>query len=117
MIQIPSTIESISTRKDRTLKVVVGTQELDSETASELMRHNQLYGYFMFAENKIKPEEVPVEDAPEFEDEKSPSQRLYNCLYVYWKQQTDLGKELRTFNQFRIEQMEKFIQAVKNKLD
>jgi hypothetical protein len=117
LFQTPSTIENISTRKDGTIKIVIGTQELPPDEMAQLMSLYNKLGYFLFKENDITPDEIPEDDAPEFEDEKSPTKRLYSVLYVFWKQQTDKGKMSKSFNDFRKEQMEKFIDVVKDKLD
>lgn len=117
MFQVASTIENITTRKDGTMKVTIGTQELEPPEMAQLMSVYNKFGWFLFKENPFKDEDIPEEDAPEFEGELSPSKRLYNTLFVYWKQQQSKGVMTKTFNEFRKEQMEKFINAVKDKLD
>lgn len=111
--QTSATIESISTRKDRTIKVIVGTQELEPSDSAELMAlHNKL-GWFMFAENAFTIEDIPKENAPEFKEDKSPSQRLRNTLYVYWDKCTD---KKTTFNNFYDQFIEKKIREIKELL-
>lgn len=111
--QVPATIESISTRKDRTMKIVVGTQELEPSDSAELMALHDKLGWFMFAENAFAPTEIPKENAPEFKSDKSPSQRLRSILYVYWDKCTD---KKTTFNNFYDQFVEKKIREVKELL-
>lgn len=89
LFTVPSVIENISTRKDGTMKIVVGTQELDADQMAILMSiHNKL-GYFLFSLNDIERDVIPEGNAPSFKEDKTPSQRLRDALYVYWKKCTD----------------------------
>lgn len=114
MLQVPATIEAVSTRADRTIKIVVGTQELSSEDNAELMKLAHSMGYFLFKDSPVSEKEVvDIPDfTPEYKGEKSPSQRLRAALYVLWEQQGKQGG----FEQFYRERMEKLITFVKEKL-
>lgn len=113
MFQCASSIENITTRKDGTLKLTVGTQELTSEQMAEVMKlHNKL-GWFLFSENDIDKSDIPKENAPEFSGDKSPSQRLRSILYVYWDKCTD---KTLTFNQYYDKFVQKKINEIKDKL-
>ena len=108
--QTSSTIESVSTRKDGTIKITVGTQELEPTEMAELMNlHNKL-GWFLFAESEIQ--DIP-EAEPEFKNEKSLSKRLRDVLWIFWNNNTNKKKD---FNTFRREWMEKKIQDIKDSL-
>lgn len=111
-VQIPGILDSIQTMKDRTLKIIFRTQELSPEEAGKLhgLTHNQ--GWCLFSEKEMKEEDIP-ESEPEFNNEKTPSQRLRNVLYVYWEQQGSKGE----FEAFRRQKMEDIINVFKSKLD
>ena len=111
--QVASTIESISTRSDNTIKVVVGTQELNPEQATILFGLKGKLGYFLFAENGLTEQDVPDEPAKEFKSDKTPSQRLRAALYVYWEKNTNHKKQ---FDEFYKEWMEKKISEIKEYL-
>lgn len=111
--QVASTIESIATRADNTIKVVVGTQELSPEQSTLLFELKGKLGYFLFAENGITEKDIPEEPAQEFKSDKSPSQRLRSALYVYWDKNTNRKK---VFNDFYKEWMEKKISEIKEYL-
>lgn len=117
LLQISAIIEGIASRKDGTFKLSVGTQELDEEEALSLIRLNRKMGWFVFKENPLVEADlinIP-EIKPEFEDEKTPSQRLRNVLYVLWEQK--YKKDYKTFDAFYKVQVEKIIDWVKQKLE
>lgn len=97
MFQVASTIESISTRKDKTMKIVVGTQELAPEQMAALMTLHDKLGWFLFKENDITPDDIPKQQADAFKDEESPMISLQKTLWVYWDKCTNKSQP---FNQF-----------------
>jgi len=65
-----------------------------------------------FTEDKIREMESIKAD---YDDPgKTPSKRMRNVLYVYWKQD---NRGYEVFNDFYIHYMEKFINHIKEKLD
>lgn len=74
-----ATIESVSTRSDKSLKIVLATRELPPE---------ELAGMFLM----LHQETEVVADIID-KEEKSPSKRLKDRLYVYFKEKhaTDKG--------------------------
>ena len=113
MFQVPSQIESIATRVDGSIKLVIGTQELPPEQAAEVFNLKGKQGWFVFSENTISEQEVPDEQAPEFSTDKTPSQRLRSNLYVYWEKNT---KKTKSFNTFYNEWVEKKIKEIQEQL-
>jgi hypothetical protein len=115
LFQIPAQITKLETQSDGGIRVVIDTQELsDPEELKQLFMLRKSIGWFSFKSNKITQGEIPDEDAMVEEGEtKSPSERLRNTLFVYWKENKG-GKG--DFNAFYKETMEKYIQNVKEKL-
>jgi hypothetical protein len=114
ILKIPATISKVTTMSDRSLRLQVDTQEMVAEDAAQLMLMKDNIGVFVFAESDIKVEDLKELPKVELEDgEKSPSVRLRSVLYVYWEQH----KINKTFDSFYKEQVEKFIQVIKDKLD
>jgi hypothetical protein len=81
-------IESISTRVDKTLKVVVGTQELSNDEAGKLVSFRNEFAKILFSTDSVEPmvedmvNELPIkEDGKKFTD----SQRLRFALFNYHK--------------------------------
>jgi hypothetical protein len=89
LIVIPAAIEGISTRRDKSLKIIIGSQELTPEQSVEIMRLNQMTCYVAF-----KPEIFLTDECERIEklqaeldfSYKTPSQRLRNILFVMWQQ-------------------------------
>ena len=111
---LPAQITQIKTMS-KFVRLTVDTQEtLTSPQKSELFDLYEKVGWFFFLN---KPEAtIRTEDLPDIElepGEKSPSQRLRACLFVYWQQQTDHGQD---FELFYRRWMEKTINQVKERL-
>jgi len=95
--------------------LIVGTQELTEEQVISLINLNRKSGWFIFKENPLKEEDILdiPEVGVEIKNDKTPSQRLRNCLYILWEQK----KPTKTFDEFYKRQMEKIISWVKEKLE
>lgn len=74
------TIEKVETRKDRTFKITIGTNELTPDQMAELM---------LSCNNEVLAVELPTEHA----EGKSQSKRLKDVFYVTWKQGCEKDKE------------------------
>jgi len=96
-LQIPATIQSFRTMADSGIRLTVDTQELSPEASQALLTLVKKFGWLLFSENLMKEEDVPEDKAPEFKSDKSPSKRLKDCLFVYWKNNTKQTKDFETF--------------------
>jgi len=115
LFQTPAVIQGISTLKDKTLKLIVYvSKELPGEEKSKLFDLEQKEGWFLFKENPFQAEEIPEEKAEAGINRKSPTERLYNVLYVYHSQNFPAGKD---FKQWRENEMERIIESYKSKLN
>lgn len=109
------TLEGISTRADKTIKVTLGTQEMDSKQAMALFEMRSKFIKVLFSDTAIEQKEVDAVNSLELKDTsntKSKSQRLRNTLYIQWQQLGSIG----TFDGFYAGQMESLIELVKSKL-
>lgn len=118
MIAGAGIIESISTRKDKTLKLVIGTQEVSPETAGKLFAMQEQFIKYLFTENAITPEAKElITDTPLAAPDpkkKTHSKRLRDVLYVLWTQQP---RGFEDANSHYEAYMEKIIQHYKDKLE
>lgn len=96
-------IESVSTRKDRSLKVVLGLPEVDPKTMAEIMFN---------ANQEVLEIEIPDEQRGET---KSRGQRLRGVLYKVWEQ--NHKENFSTFELFYAHKMEQIIEKFKEKLE
>ena len=113
-IILPAVLNPISRRKDKSVKLSLETRELNPEETITLMALEGLEMWLCLAPNENEIE-IPEEKAEL--DEKSPSDRLRNVLFVYYKQEITKGAYIGLFENFRKEKMEKLIEFIKKKLD
>lgn len=110
-----SIIDGVTKKKDGTLSIKLGTQELDAQDTAQIFEFGNQQIYTVFAETGVKFEDLEIpEVVPEFSTDKSPSQRLRNIIYVYWDTKTDKSKDFDTFYKVYVE---KIIENIKDKLD
>jgi hypothetical protein len=111
--QFYAEVEGLSTRVDNSVKVTLGTQELDPTAVSKLFEIRGKYAWVMVAAEEIKFEDIKVpEKEPEFKKDKSPSERLRSVLFVLHKQ----TKVQIPFQQFYEAKMEEVIEHFKSKI-
>lgn len=109
-VLLPASFENLSLLKDRSVTLKFSTRELSGDEITDLLGFRFAEGWLQFNLNKefVAP---PTENA--HLDTKSPSERLRDVLFVYYKQ-----KEVNeTFDTFYATNIEKFISHVKTKLE
>jgi hypothetical protein len=119
MLMIPCAIENVSTRKDKTLKIVIGTQELTPNKTADLMTlWNNGYGVMCFKGEQFSHDEQELISSLKLSASelgaKTPSERLRNTLYVLFKEDP---KGFQTFDSFYINHMEEIIKMIKRRID
>lgn len=116
-IKLGGAIEAVATRKDKTVRVVIGTQELTPQAAAELFRLQNAFVYVVIKEEDFGQEEIEAIEAleAEFTDDrkKTSSARLRAVLYRLWEVD-NAGFE--KFNAFYLAKMEAIIDHYKAKL-
>lgn len=110
MIKLAAYFQGYASKVDGSASLRFTTQELAPDDFAEFAKNLNGLGWLLFVPQDTKEIEIPKERIED--DRKSPSERLYSVLYVYWKQQ----KVEEPFDVWRIKQMEKFITAIKAKL-
>lgn len=115
-ILIHAQIESISTRKDKTVKLVIGTQELPNKQAGELFSlQNNLVNCYL-STNAIQTDmlaEIDKVSVEMIETIKSPSKRMKAVFFILWKQDNNGYDDFELFYRNRIEMI---IEQLKNKI-
>lgn len=116
MITIAAQIEGIASRKDKTIKLTLGTQEMSPNDAAQLFNLNQKLCYVAIKEEHFtQEEETLIADLKtDFENIKSPSQRFRAILYVNFTQRPDGYKD---FQSYYLAKMDALCEHFKNKLD
>lgn len=115
MILLSGIIENLTTRKDKTIKITFGSQELNPNQAAELFQNNQQFCYFAIKnEPFIDSEKELIGSLKSDYEAKTPSQRLRNILYRLFN---DDNEGFSDFQNYYISKMETIISHYKNKLD
>ena len=112
-VQFSAIIDGVSKKKDSTLSIKLGTQELSSEETAKIFDFGGKQIWVGFAETAITRLDVP-DEILEFKGDKTTSDRLRDVLWVYWDTKTP---KTQTFEEFRKIYMEKQIQNIKDKLN
>jgi len=115
---LPVSVETIATRHDGSVKIVMGTYELNTQSAVKLFDLRKSEALMYLSSDNISQEELDALDGfkldAEKTDGKTPSQRLRAVLYVYWKQHKQKDIE---FDIFYLKYMNRTIDKIKDKLD
>jgi hypothetical protein len=113
-ILLSSYIENITTRKDRSVKITLGTQELSQGKAGELFSLLNSLAVVYISAKEIDQKEIDQVDKvdPELTG-KTQSQRIRNVLYKLWEQDKEGHK---TFDQYYYAKTELFIDHLKSKI-
>jgi len=109
-------VEGINTRADGSVKVVFGTQELQSKAAGDLFQLRGKMIKCLLSDTNISEEQVKEVEQTELERAekvKTQSQRLRNVLYRQWEQN---GKQVKWEEYYR-NSMEAMITSVKQTLE
>lgn len=111
---LPAIINPPRIRKDGSASIGFDTRELNSEELFTIMQLRNSEGWLCFAPNEG---ELAVPDDKAEVEGKTPSERLRAVLYIWYKQETESGKYVGLFENFKNEKMEKIIETVKAKLN
>jgi hypothetical protein len=116
MILLPAQVETITTRKDKTVKITIGTQELTPADAAKIFYLNQQFCYMA-----LKPEPFTREESDligsmkaDLDSAKTPGQRLRGILFRNYEQD---NKGYKDFNSYYIGEMDRICEHYKSKLD
>ncbi len=113
-ILLAAMVEKIYTLKDKSVKLVLETQEMSPNKAGALFQlMNQIVSVYV-KPNEITNDEMNKVDQVEPEmPGKTPSQRMRNVLFILWKQDHE-GFE--SFDHYYLTRMNKFIDELKNNI-
>ena len=113
-ILLPAYVEGIASRKDKTVKIVLGTQELSPEKAGEIFSINGQLVTAYISSSGITEDDMDIIDGIEPDlPGKSPSERMRNVLYLMWKDKPEGFKDQHTHY---LHYMERMIDKLKTQL-
>ena len=116
LFQTAALITKMETMGDGGIRIVFDTQEISKEDeVAKLFRLKKGgIGWLLFKNKEIEMEDVPDYDPESFEEEKSPSKRLRNIMWVYHKEVKKGDK--KDFDLFYRNYLERLIENYKSKL-
>jgi hypothetical protein len=111
---IPTYVENITTRKDRSVKITLGTQELSPSKAGELFNLMNSLTMTYISQKEVNQKEIDQVDKldPELEG-KTQSQRIRNVLYLLFEQDNE---GFQSFDTYYKSKTEKYIDHLKTKI-
>jgi len=116
ILQVEGQITKITTLSDGGLNLTVNTPDLIPEDITTLMGMKNKLGYFIFKLSHMIEQDIlnlPEEPVEKFRKNKTPSERLYNVIFLLWKQNGSKG----TYEDYYKQKMELIISSVKEKLE
>jgi hypothetical protein len=105
MIIIPSILESISTLKDGTIKLVFETQELKPSDVGIIFSYRKGLGYLAFKPETFDEDQVKLIEGlkiDEFENEKSDSKRMRNVFFRLWQIESHGYDDFNLYYKYRM---------------
>ena len=110
LIQVPALVDGFKPMKDRSWKITFETRELTGEEVKTLADNFQGEGWLVYSPNEVGMSDIP--EGPADAGVKSPSTRLRDRLFIYWKRTGERG-DFESFYRTKIEQ---FIEVISNKI-
>lgn len=115
MIVIPAIIEGVTTRRDKTLKITIGVNELPPDKAGAILGLQNEFAYIAIKKDDFGKEElekIETLKADLDESKKTASQRLRGVLFLVWQRTANT----ETFETYYIREMERIISHFKTKI-
>ena len=86
IIQFSAQIDGVTAKKDKTLSIKLGTQELAPDEMAKIFEHQGHQIWVAMAESLVKDEDLNIPEVVSDLDKKTPSQRLRDRMAVYYKE-------------------------------
>lgn len=114
-IMLPAYVENVTTRKDKTVKITIGTQEISPEKAGQLFNLMNSLSVMYISPKEIDDSEIEKVDKvnPDLGG-KTQSQRLRNVLFKLYEQDREGFSD---FNNYYHNKTEAIITHFKGKIN
>lgn len=108
------TVENITSRKDKTIKIVLGTQEITPENAGKLFELLNQLAFILISPKGINQEQIDAVEAVDVDlGGKTQSQRIRGVLYKLFEQDAE---GYSNFDNYYKAKTEKYIEHLKAKI-
>lgn len=109
------TVENITSRKDKTIKIVLGTQEVTPSQAGSLFELLNQLAFILISPKGIGQQEIDEVDAVDVDlGGKTQSQRIRAVLYKLFEQNNE---GFSSFDNYYKSKTEKYIEHLKTKIN
>lgn len=114
-IMLPAYIENITSRKDKTVKITIGTQEISQGNAGEVFSLLNTLAVVYISPKEISQKEIDQVDKinPELEG-KSQGQRIRGVLFILFTQNNEGHKDFEAYYKAKTEM---YIEHLKGKIN
>lgn len=85
-LQFSSIIDNIKANKDRTLAIKLETQEMSPEETANIFGQMTKQIWVCMADVPVTPDDLEIPESTAEIGDKTPSQRLRNRMYAYYKE-------------------------------
>lgn len=109
-------IESVASKKDKTIKIVIGANELKPDVMSDIMG---MSGAFVYTAHKLEPfvtEEINAINKLKYEGKtlgKSMAEKMRDLFFVLWSKE-NCG--FQQFDDYYVFQMNKYLDELRDRL-
>lgn len=113
IVQFSAQIDSAKANNDRTLTLKLDTQELSAEDTAFIFNLFQKQIWIGLSETEVTKESLNIPEVVDSMDSKSPSQRLRDRMFVYWKEKK-VGGSFDDWYKARLDKMgQKYLDELK----
>ena len=114
IIQFSAQIDSVHAKKEKTLSIRLGSQELAPNETSTIFEQMGKQVWVAIAESSVNKEDLKIPDVVDELDDKTPSKRLRDRMAVYYK---ETHGSFEGFNVWYQSSLEKLGQSYLDKLN
>jgi hypothetical protein len=107
-------------KRDKAWKITIETQELAPESVAKLAHFSGQFVKILMSDEKVSNEMIMTFEAMEVQAEtgsKTPSKRVRDRLFIWWKTMKDQGLTDAVFDTFYLNRMENIIEWIQQKID
>jgi hypothetical protein len=108
MLILPIYVENITTRKDRSVKITLSTQEMTPAQVADIWSVQSQMGYMALKEETFQGDELAALNGLKADADtggKSYSKRVQSVLYVLFKQDSEGFTSFELYYQHKMEKM------------
>ena len=116
-IVLTGVLENISTRSDGSIKVVIGSQEMDESNAGQIFGLRNKFIKILLSDSNISEMEESLINEQQIQNGKKVKTKSQRMRAVLYRLHESMGGNNETFDTFYDEKMEAIIEQIKGRLN